>query len=200
MTDQDFVELVQAVRQGDSDAMNRFCSHYRLLAVAAANQRIRLGGAPPTIDASDVGQSVLLKVVQGIQTGQMTFDLEQKLRALIRLLVWHKLVELMRRKQVRLAAVAANDDEFQLLNSLPDEHAPTPSQVNIAQEILEHVQGRLEPRLQRVLELRLEGHDWREISTQVKERTHTVRVRFNRAVKRALAEYNQSRPPDDSNS
>ena len=184
-----FESQLRGVRQGDLAATDGFVRTYRPFVTAQARRVLRANPLHRICDESDIGQSVLTRVVAGLQRGEFQIEGEPHLHHLLRTMAWNKVVSIARRERARggppVESPLAGEDS-DLWHRLAVSREASPSELVASQDFLNTVRSRLVPTLAGVLDRWLEGYLWDEIGAELNQRGHTIRVRFRRELKRVL--------------
>ena len=192
-----FVELVARLRQGDDDAASAVFHRYarRLLALA----RDQLGPwAGPHADPEDIVQSVYRSFYRRSAAGEFELTGWQALWGLLSVIAVRKCrnrVEYLRagRRDVRREVSGQTGDSSAPGTEGVEPPAPEPTPLELAMltETIEHWARDMPERDRRILALHLQGYEIPEISDRVGRTRRTVRralEQIRRRLDRLLAE------------
>jgi DNA-directed RNA polymerase specialized sigma24 family protein len=114
--------------------------------------------------------------------GQYTVSSPDKLRALLTRMVHNKVVDLARRPESRLPRLSSVSPGV----VLPEPGDSGRSQLSdmLWRDACKRILARFSDSERHVSEMRAQGRTWEEVGATLGEKPNTVRVRFERAVKR----------------
>ncbi len=179
----EFATLLARAGQGDADALASLVRQYepRVRLVA----RVLLGrGLRPYLDSVDLTQSVHRSLLLGLRHGKFALTGPEHLIALALTLVRRKVARHWRRlqRQQRLSGAGGGDPE-QILAGLPCPEADPAREAQFKDQ-LRQLYGRLGPLEQRLVELRLQGHNTVELAQALGLHPVALRVRLTRLRQR----------------
>ncbi len=177
-----FEDLLVRVRAGDEDATAEFCRLFEAEIKAVARVRLRMSQANRLAQPSDVAQLVLASFFIRMALGQYTVSSPDKLRALLTRMVHNKVVDLARRPESRLPRLSSVSPGV----VLPEPGDSGRSQLSdmLWRDACKRILARFSDSERHVSEMRAQGRTWEEVGATLGEKPNTVRVRFERAVKR----------------
>lgn len=181
-----FAELIDRSSRGDPEAARRLVERYE----SAVRREVRFSlmdnQLRRMLDETDVCQSVMAQFFVGLWAGRFEIDSPERLIAIMKTMVRHKIVD-----QARYWKAARRDFQrnlSQLDRGDPIELAsaePTPSAIVSDAEMLSEFQRRLSDQERAILELRRQGLDWSEVAGRLGgESPEALRKRFARALDR----------------
>jgi len=193
-----FASQLLGVRQGDLLVTEGFVRTYRPFVIDEARRVLQANPLQRVCDPSDIGQSVITRLVTGLREGEFILEGDLQLRHLLRTMAWNKVTSIARRERARGGAslespLRAQDSD--LLERLAVAGDRSPSQLAATNDFLQVVRARLPSDLAGVLDRWLEGYLWDEIGAELGQQGHTIRVRFRRALKRVLESLGGATPP-----
>lgn len=182
-------ELLQRVCAGDeraaADLLVRFGPAVRaVIRTYLTDPKLRRH-----FDSEDVAQSVFRSFFVRAIAGQYGSKTADELRKLLLAMARNKLLE-----HVRGESAACRD--YRLAGGSPEQHdlvdrAPGPSQQAEESDFLQELQSRLPPKVWRLLDLRLQGHEWAAIAITLGAKPDALRVQLRRALNRIINEREQ---------
>lgn len=181
---QRFLSLLEAARQGDSEALADLVRLYepQLRLVA----RARLGPAlRPYLDSLDLVQSVHRSLMLGLRQDKFDITTPQHLIGLALTLVRRKVARHWRRLQ-RQQRIGASTDPNDLAERISGLSNPNDDPVRTAEfnDGLRHVCTVLDATERRVISLRLQGFSIAEVARSMEIEPHLLRVRLSRLRER----------------
>lgn len=170
------IDLVARWRSGDQGAADQLFQRYAHRLAALVRSRLSARFAQ-RLDAEDVVQSAYRSFFGHVREGRFAIERGGDLWQLLVVMTMHKLQHQVRhntaekRSVVREQSDTPHDERF--VNLIAQE--PSPIEAVALADQLEDVMRRLEPLHRRMLELRLQGHDWAEIAAATQRTQRTVR-------------------------
>lgn len=170
-----FAQLMQAVRAGEPAACQAFVDQYSSVILREA--RCWLGSRFSHILSTDeVAQSVLRKFFRRMAENRFTFQDPRQLISLLKRMARNKAISRVRSEQRRTARPMGNED-LMLVDQGPRFETQTESR-----DLLELYRQRMSADTWQLLNYRLEGFSWEEISQKLGVRAATLRRRLDRAL------------------
>lgn len=177
-----FDDLMTRVRKGDGEAARELVQSYeptirRVIRFRLTDARLR-----KAFDSMDICQSVLGSFFLRANAGAFDIDSPEQLIKVLATMARNKLASQARKEtaQRRDMRRQSGGDEA----ALAADRQESPSQVVMAQELVDKAQQRLSPEEQKLIELRKEGKDWDQIAAELGENAVALRKRFSRALAR----------------
>jgi RNA polymerase sigma-70 factor (ECF subfamily) len=161
--------LLDRIRGGDEDALYQLLQQYEARLRTAA--RVLLGpDLRSQMDSLDLVQSVHRVLLPGLREGKYEIASVDKLIALARTVVRHKVIRNWRRLQ-RERGVAGRDE---------GDAEADPAQAAQTNDTVRHLLQSLPEGDRRIIELRLEGFSTAEIARQLELDAHALRAKLSR--------------------
>lgn len=176
MTQEATIELVARWRNGDQDAAGELFQLYAERLAALVRSRLSSRFAQ-RLDAEDVVQSAYRSFFGHVREGRFTIERGGDLWRLLVVVTLHKLQHQVRHNSAEKRAVGREQTELPNAAQLVDlvAHEPSPVEAVALADQVEAVMRGLDPLHRRMLELRLQGHDWAEIAADTQRTQRTVR-------------------------
>jgi RNA polymerase sigma-70 factor (ECF subfamily) len=170
------IHLVARWRNGDQVAAGELFQRYAERLAALVRSRLSSRFAQ-RLDAEDVVQSAYRSFFGHVRDGRFAIERGGDLWRLLVVLALHKLQHQVRHNTAGKRSVDREQCELPNDERFVDRisQAPSPIDAVAVADQLEEVMRRLEPLPRRMLELRLQGHDWSEIATATQRTQRTVR-------------------------
>lgn len=186
MNNRKISDLVKAYQQGDATAqgelLERLEGQLRGLVRTLIGKQIR-----SERESMDVCQSLMLAFHLQAKAGKVTLDSEEALRGYLRAMIRHKLANLSDRiraaKRGGGVRPVSADEEIQLPS-----FDPSASMVAGTAEMRSRLEHLLDPDEQAILEGRLAGRTNQEIADELGKTPDAVRMAWNRARERLVAQ------------
>jgi RNA polymerase sigma-70 factor (ECF subfamily) len=181
-----FCDLILRVRRGDEPAAAELVERYEPALRRAVRVRLRDARLRRQLDSMDICQSVFASFFVRTALGQYELHTPEQLLRLLATMARNKVANAAHRHQAecrdyrRVEAADAAEHEV---------HAPdaTPSRIIAGKELLQEARRRLPPEERQLLELREQGHEWKEIAGLVGGSPGGLRKRLDRAIDRVVA-------------
>jgi RNA polymerase sigma factor (sigma-70 family) len=186
--DDDFVELIRRVRNGDEQASAELVHRYEPAIRIAVRARLTDPKLRRWLDSMDVCQSVLGNFFVRAANGQFELDRPEQLISLLATMARNRVTnhalkeQAARRDQRRVATTAAS--EASLIDPAPD-----PSDAVEGRDLLDAVQERLSDQERALAEQWATGDPWAEIAARIGVAPDALRVRLARALERVRREF-----------
>lgn len=185
--DEQFMELIERVRAGESDAAEDLIRLYEPEVRRFIRFRLASASLLRVFDSLDIWQSVLARFFVHLDGGQ--FDLQEpvQLRKLLMTMARNKVYDQIRgqragRRDVRRATGLTN----QMLDTLA-ENRETPSQIVAREEILAAVHDGLSAEENYLFNERAGGRSWDALAGELQSQPDALRKRLVRAIDRVSA-------------
>jgi RNA polymerase sigma factor (sigma-70 family) len=177
-----FDEFIRRIRGGDEQAAAELVRQYEPLIRRAVRLRLEDDRLRRVFDSTDVCQSVLASFFARTALGQYDLQTPERLVSLLVVMTRNKVAAAARWQQSlrRDARRAAPAEE---LADVADP-GPSPSEQVSGQELLERFRAEFSAEEERIAELRKDGLNWAQISSQLGGTAQARRVQFARAVER----------------
>lgn len=191
--------LLERIRRRDEAAIGQLIE--QLTPTVQRYVRVRLHAAHfrAAIESEEIVQSVFKSLFVHLDLGTLRSNNEYQLLKMIRIMVRNKLAEHLRHRESPIRdhrRVVPLD-----LQPPPPQVCPTPSEEVSHAELLKMARDRLDSREAELVELRLNGKSWNEISTITGRTSASERQCLSRAVERICSELglptSAGRPIDD---
>ena len=186
--EEDFVELIQRVRRGDSEAAEELWRQYEPLLQREMRLCLRDPRLRQRFDEYDVCQSVMASFFVRIKTGQFELSRPEQLNGLLARMGRNKLASQTRRH-------AAERRDYRRTDPFPEDPCghlvdseTTPSQVVSWRELYQRFCERLSDDERQMADLRAENKQWSEIAKTLGGTPDSRRMQLNRAVERISRE------------
>ncbi len=180
-TPDDFSQLLQRVRQGDSDAAREIVGRYESAIRVAVRTRLSDPRLRRQFDSMDVSQSVLASFFIHVAAGAYDLHEPRQLLGLLTKMARNKLAMRARsqfrhrRDARRVSAVAVEDAGVES----PD---PGPIRCVSGQELLDRALDMMSPEIRAIAVRRMQGELWPQIATAMGGTPEARRKQFERAV------------------
>lgn len=181
-----FDNLLARIRAGNQEAAAELVRLYEPEIRREIRLRLTDAAMRRTLDSTDICQSVMANFFEKIRQGQLRFDRPEDLLRLLMQMVRNKLVDRHRRHRVRSPRDGQAMEDVDAIQLEGD--APSPSRVVANQELLERVKPLLSHEELQVLEYRVAGYRWVEISEKLDESAEALRKRLARTRARLVQE------------
>jgi RNA polymerase sigma-70 factor (ECF subfamily) len=181
-----FAGLMARVREGDQQAAEQLVRSYEPALRLVVRRRLSDPSLRRLLDSQDICQSILGRFFVRVALGEYTLETPEQL---MKLLITMALNEVC--NQADKAKAARRDCRRVLHRGEPNDlvdPGPSPSNQVATQDLLQEMRRRLSPEELRLVDLRYQGYSWEEIAAQVGSHPDAVRMRFGRALTRALGE------------
>ncbi|MBX9789719.1 MAG: sigma-70 family RNA polymerase sigma factor [Pirellulales bacterium] len=196
MSDDEPSDLCQRLQQGDPLAATELVHRYepelrRAVRVRLTDPRLRR-----LLDSADVCQSVFAQFFVRVSLGAYDLQDSGDLAALLMTMARHKLLDKvrwmksLRRDQQRLA-----DADSQVMNQVT-ERQPGPDEQAVHNDLLSEVRRRLTEQERQLVDLRIEGHEWEEISIEMSAGADALRKKLKRGLDRVSEELGLAEMPE----
>jgi DNA-directed RNA polymerase specialized sigma24 family protein len=189
--DDDFVELIRRVRQGDEQASALLVHRYEPAIRIAVRARLTDARLRRWLDSMDVCQSVLGNFFARAATGEFELDRPEQLIALLATMARNRVTnhaireQAARRDQRRTSTTGATEAD-------PIDLGPDPAAAVDGRDLLDAVQGRLSDQERVLAEQWASGDPWAEIGARVGVAPDALRVRLARALARVRRDFRRS--------
>lgn len=184
----DFGSLFHRAVAGDVEAQDLICRQYEPKVRVVA--RVLLGPALRNyFDTLDIVQSVHRSLLFGLRNQKFEIKCPEQLVALAGVMVRRKVArkwQIHRREHERRQSIANADDPKLDIQSVSD-HGASPVDRTEYQEQLDRLHANLDEMERRMLQLRLEGFNHREVAERLGLHPVAIRVRWTRLRKRLQA-------------
>jgi hypothetical protein len=177
-----FANLVQAVRAGKSEAVDKLIEQYE----SAIRREIRFtlldAHLQRTVDESDICQSVMMRFLVKLWTGDFDLQSSEDLVNLLKSMVRNRVAD------VRKYWTAQRRDVRRNVAQMDPDAAPvsdaTPGCLVANAELLNEFERRLSEQDRKILTMRREGNSWKEIAATIDspDRVEAVRKRYQRTI------------------
>jgi RNA polymerase sigma factor (sigma-70 family) len=185
--DSSFRDLIRRVRDGDQQAAAELIRCYEPAIRLVVRRRLRDASLRRLLDSTDICQSILAGFFVQVGLGHFELDTPEDLRKLLTTMALNSIRNHARRQ----GAARRGPGRVRAGDPAGEEVAdpgPSPSGIVANRELLEEVRRRLSEEERRLVDLRYEGCSWAEIAARVGGQADAVRMRFSRALARALGE------------
>jgi RNA polymerase sigma-70 factor (ECF subfamily) len=185
MGDEATIHLVARWRNGDQEAASQLFERYAHRLAALVRGRLSARFAQ-RLDAEDVVQSAYRSFFGAVREGRFAIERGGDLWRLLVVMALHKLQHQVRHNSAEKRAVVREQNDVPHDQRLVDliAHDPSPIEAVALTDQLEEVMRQLDPLHRRMLELRLQGHDWAEIAAATQRTQRTVRRVLERVKER----------------
>jgi len=177
-----FANLVRAVRAGKSEAVDKLIEQYE----SAIRREIRFAlldaHLQRMVDESDICQSVMMRFLVKLWTGDFDLQSSEDLVNLLKSMVRNRVAD------VRKYWTAQRRDVRRNVAQLDPDAAPvndvTPGCLVANAELLNEFERRLSEQDRKILTMRREGNSWKEIAATIDspDRIEAVRKRYQRTI------------------
>jgi RNA polymerase sigma factor (sigma-70 family) len=189
MDEPGFAELVERVKQGDSQAARLLLERYEPAIRRQVRFTIRDNRLRRLLGETDVCQSVLGQFFVALWAGRLEFDGPEQLVGLLKEMVRNKVIDKARYWKAQRRDYRRDIDRLDPDQTVePVSTGPTPSQIVADAEILAEFGRRLTESERAILVLRRQGASWAEVAGQLGGNAAAIRKRFERAVHRVSHE------------
>jgi RNA polymerase sigma-70 factor (ECF subfamily) len=182
-----FRELVDRIRQGDSQATSELIRRYEADLRLIARIRLRTAGMRRALDSMDVCQSVFANFFLRAAGGEFELETPAQVLKLLASMVRNRVVDVVRMQRAarrdRGRDIATPLDELGLAAA-----APTPSQIVSADELWRELDRRLAPDEREIWRRRQEGQTWETIARETGGSAEAIRKQLTRALSHIAAE------------
>jgi RNA polymerase sigma-70 factor (ECF subfamily) len=175
-----FQELLERIRQGDSEAYEVMIREFGPRITREARVRLQNSPARDLCDSQDVVQSVWRSFYRRMTDGQFRVEKPEQLVALLVAMTRNKAIDQFRRSLLTPRKAATTSSRAARL--VHDPNAATPDDQLAARELLDYYVERLSPENRAILERRVNGEAWGEIAASLGKKPDTVRKQFQRAL------------------
>jgi RNA polymerase sigma factor (sigma-70 family) len=179
----DFPELIRQARSGDEAAaaelVRRFQPFIQRVIRIRMRQRVDYERLRRDIGLSDVCQSILRSLFQGLRKDRYRLEQPGDLERLLEVMIRFNVATKARRCSVRLRQLV---DETAEQGWLDD--ARTPDKVVADRDLIEAIQEQFSQEELEILTMRLDDMSWSEIGEKLGCSANAARVRLGRAVAR----------------
>jgi RNA polymerase sigma factor (sigma-70 family) len=176
--DSSFEDLVRRVRRGDQAAAAELVARYEPHIRRAV--RIRLMRYPQMrrlLDSVDICQSVMGSFFVRAARGEYRLERPDELQSLLVVMAYHKLIDMVRRKQLPEPPREDAREE-------PRDRADSPSDEAMYRELLQLFRERLSADERELADLRAAGTKWADIAGRFGAQPEALRKKLDRAVQR----------------
>jgi RNA polymerase sigma-70 factor (ECF subfamily) len=182
-----FRDLIRRARSGDSKAEVELVRVYEPEIRRVVRARLREPTLRNLLDSTDICQSVLASFFARIVAGKYVLETADQLRKLLRKMAVNKLINQILREH----AQRRGGGKVQV--GLPEGQdvlasGPSPSKVAAIQDSAEAVRKHLTREEHQIAHLRSQGHSWEQIAERLGGDPDTLRMRYNRAIRRVRRE------------
>ncbi len=179
---EDLSALLERIRCGDevalAELLQRYEAQLRLAASVLLGSRLRA-----QMDSLDLVQSVHRVLLPGLRAGKYDVSSLDKLLALARTVVRHKVIRNWRRMQREQATATSKvaDEGGDKAGRFP---AEDPTQIVTMDDLKQHILASLSGLDRQLIELRVQGYSTAEIAQRLNCDAHALRARLSRLRQR----------------
>jgi RNA polymerase sigma-70 factor (ECF subfamily) len=182
--DQEFLQLLQRVRQGEPEAATELVHRYepeirRAVRIRLTDPRLR-----QVLDSMDVCQSVLANFFMRAAAGQFDLKEPQELLRLLATMAHNKVVDLARRQKAkRRDRRRIEPGQVDAIDVVADS-AASPSRIVAGRDLLDEVRRRLSNDERYLADQRALGRDWPDLAAELGGTADGHRKKLIRALDR----------------
>lgn len=187
MDDQDFSNLIERLRRGDSAAAEELLLRYEPLVRRQVRMHMSDSRMTRLYESVDYSQSVFASFFLRAVGGQFDLNEPQDLVRLLVTMTRNKIASSARKILSDKRDGARRDADSQTFLEAPDRE-DSPSQVVSFRELMELAQKHLSEEELIIAELRREGLSWDEIAQRLGGQAQARRMQFSRALERVATE------------
>jgi RNA polymerase sigma-70 factor (ECF subfamily) len=192
--DTDFRELIARIRSGDEAAARELVSRYEPTIRRTIRVRLRDPRLGRVLDSMDICQSVLGSFFFRAALGQFELVEPVQLLKLLTRMARNKLANQVHHEQ------AGRRDYRRTAGEIEDKPVAaaglSPSEQVAGDELIQEARRRLSEEERRLLDLRQEGLDWKEIARRLKGDPDALRMRLGRGIDRVAQELGLEDKPE----
>lgn len=179
---EDLSELLERIRCGDEAALMQLLQRYEAQLRVAA--RVLLGSKlRAQLDSLDLVQSVHRVLLPGLRAGKYDVSSLDKLLALARTVLRHKVIRNWRRVQCEQASKNGKLADESGAGS-GRRSADDPTQAVVREDLKQHILASLIGLDRQIIDLRIQGYSTGEIAEQLDCDPHALRARLSRLRRR----------------
>jgi DNA-directed RNA polymerase specialized sigma24 family protein len=179
----DFLDLIRQIRSGDQAASAELVRRFEPFIQRAVRIRLRQRGDHDRlrrdVGSSDVCQSVLRSLFQGLKENRYQLDQPGDLERLLHVMVRFNVASKARRSSVRLRELLDDFEEQEWTD-----HSPGPHEEVDLHDLIEAIQDQFSGEELEILTPWLGGESWESIGHKTGTTADAARVRLTRAVHR----------------
>jgi len=196
MSDDARSDLCQRLQQGDPQAATELVRFFepeirRAVRVRLTDPRLRR-----LLDSADVCQSVFAQFFVRVSLGAYDLNDSGDLAALLMTMARHKLLDKVRwMKSLRRDQRRLDDAGSDAMNQVT-ERQPGPDEQAAHNDLLHEVRRRLTEQERQLVDLRIEGHEWQEISVEMSAGADALRKQLKRGLDRVSDELGLKEIPE----
>ena len=179
----DFLDFLRRIRAGDDAAASELVQRFEPLIRREVRMRIGDDRLNRAFDSIDVSQSVLARFFSRAATGEYELDEPDQLVRLLLTMARNHLMKRARNERRMIRDVRRLTGDHDMLDHLTGEQQ-SPSEIVSRREELELLKAALTDEERQIFELRLGGHSWEEVASQIGGNGNARRMQLSRGLER----------------
>ena len=179
MSDAGFQKILEILRSGDSEAVDRLLSDLDPVLRQGIRSRLCNPQTRRVVDTADILQSLLKDFLERKGTDQAAVS-ARRLRAYLTAAARYKTASKARKERRRTAD----------LDDVAEPQSPEPSSAQQVEDrdLIDAIRSRLDDQSRQLFDLSQQGRTWRRIANEIGGHPDTLRIQLRRSIAAALSE------------